>query len=84
MLFNRFVLSHFNNGAVVVHLIFDSPTVQPFNPKQTERMRRDNIHADTSSHEHICFTPSTKFLILAGGHLLSAEYASSQLLQQYH
>ena len=62
MLFSRFILSHFDNGAVEVHLIFDSPSVQPFNPKQMERMRRDNTHTDTSNHEHICFTPSSKIL----------------------
>ena len=34
--FNRFVLNHFNDGAIEVFLLFDSVTVQPFTPKQRE------------------------------------------------
>ena len=59
LLFNRFILHHFKIGSVEVHLIFDSPSMQAFNPKSHERTRRDSAHTSTSSHEHITFTPST-------------------------
>ena len=59
LLFNRFISHHFKTGAIEVHLIFDSPSVQAFNPKYHERTRRDTAHTPTSSHEHITFTPST-------------------------
>ena len=60
LLFNRFTLHHFKSGAIEVHLIFDSPSMQPFNPKNYERTRRDSAHTSTNSHKHITFTPFTK------------------------
>ena len=60
LLFNRFILHHFKSGAVEVHLIFDSPSMQSFNPKGYERTRRDSACTSTSNHEHITFTPLTK------------------------
>ena len=45
---------------LIVHLIFDSPSMQSFNPKGYERTRRDSACTSTSNHEHITFTPLTK------------------------
>ena len=59
LLFNRFISHHFKTGAIEIHLIFDSPSMQAFNSKYHERTRRDTAHTPTSSHEHITFTPST-------------------------
>ena len=41
-------------------MIFDSPSMQAFNPKDHECSRRDNAHTSNSAHEHLTFTPSTK------------------------
>ncbi len=41
LLFNRFVLEHFQAGAREVHLLFDKPSSQEFNPKAFEHTRRD-------------------------------------------
>ena len=59
LLFNRFILTHFKTGAIEVHLLFDSPSIQAFNPKSHERTRRDSTRTSSSSHVHITFTPST-------------------------
>ncbi len=42
-----------------MHLVFDAPKQQPFNPKMFEQKRRDQGHALNSAHEHITFTPTT-------------------------
>ena len=59
LLFNHFVLPHYQAGAVEVHLVFYTPSKQSFSPKCYERIRRDQSHPSTS-HNHISFTPSTK------------------------
>ena len=53
-LFNRFVSPHYRAGAVEVHLVFDTPNRQPFNPKCYEHKRRDQCH-NTKDHEHLSF-----------------------------
>ena len=59
-LHNRFFVPHFRNDAKEIHLIFDAPKQQSFNPKMFEQERRDQGHASNSTHEHIAFTPTTQ------------------------
>ncbi len=61
LLFDRFVLEHFQAGVREVHLLFDKPSAQEFNSKEFEHARRDvgkskNTH---KQHEHISFSPQT-------------------------
>ena len=59
VLFNRFVLPHYQSHVIEVHLLFDSPeNNEKFNPKVFEQKRRDK-GKEASSHTHIVFTPST-------------------------
>ena len=60
LLFNRFFLPHFENNCEEVHIVFDAPNKQHFNPKIFEQTRRDQGHCSTKIHEHIDFTPHTK------------------------
>ena len=36
LLFNQYALEYFRMGASEVHLVFDNPTIQAFNPKQLD------------------------------------------------
>ena len=57
LLFNRFILPHYQALAKEVHLInFDASHSHPFNPKQKWR---GQCH-DYKTHNHISFTPTTK------------------------
>ena len=56
LLFNRFVLEHFQMGAQEVHFLFDKPSTQDFDPKVFEHTRRDK---SKSIHEHTVFSPAT-------------------------
>ena len=59
LLFNRFILIHFKIGAIEVHVLFDSPSLQAFNPKSyDERTRRDGTRTSSISYVHITFPPS--------------------------
>lgn len=60
LLLNRFVIQHYKAGAKQVHVLFDSPSQQTFNPKVYEQKRRDTSILHTGSHEHIDFQPHTK------------------------
>lgn len=61
LLFNRFFAPYFQtNSTKEIHLVFDAPNQQPFNPKAFEQRRRDQGRNTNSNHEHIHFTPSTK------------------------
>ena len=53
-LYNQHVLEHFKMGSVVeVHLVFDNPTINKFNPKQFEQVRRHtNTKASQKQHQH--------------------------------
>ena len=55
-LFNQFVIQHFRKGALEVHLIFDKPDRQLFNPKQFEHKRR--YSKTNKDHQHWPFTTS--------------------------
>ena len=59
VLFDRFALEHFRAGIQEVHLIFDKPGRQTFNPKQFEHTKRYTKGKSCHQHEHISFTPQT-------------------------
>ena len=59
LIFNRFVAEYFLAGVKQVHLIFDKPQRQTFNPKQFEQSCRDSNKV-SSQHTHINFTPNQK------------------------
>ena len=61
LLFDRFVLEHFQAGITEVHLLFDKPTKHEFNPKEIEHTRRDTAKSKSTckQHEHISFCPET-------------------------
>ena len=54
-LFNQFVLKHFKAGTLEVHLVFDKPAKQLFNPKQPEHMK--HYSASNSEHQHSSISP---------------------------
>ena len=56
-LFNRFVLSHFKAGTLEVHLVFDKPAMQLFDPKQFEHAKR--YSKSDSDHQHYSFSPQS-------------------------
>ena len=58
LLFSRFILPHFHKGVTEVHLLFDNPRNQPFNPKCSEQERRDK-QAAMAFHEHKEFSPES-------------------------
>ena len=78
-LFDRFLLPHFKARVIEVHLLFDSPNQQQFNPKLIEQRRRDKGHKSTD-HQHINFTPSCKYP-QHGIHLSAATNANGLLLK---
>ena len=56
LLFNRFILEHYKAGVREVHLIFDKPSKQAFNPKQFEHAKRylsKKTSCKTLSAEHV-------------------------------
>ena len=55
LLFNRFVLDHYKAGVNEVHLVFDTPDTQQFNPKQFEHAKRYS----SKHHEHTSFTATS-------------------------
>ena len=59
LMFERFALEHFKAGASEIHLIFDKPGQQLFNPKQFEHAKRDCTQKMSLQHQHISFTPET-------------------------
>jgi len=59
-LHNRFFVPHYRNNAKEIHLIYDAPKEQSFNPKMFEQERRDKGHASNCNHEHIKFKPTTQ------------------------
>ena len=60
LLFDQFALEHFKGGVKEVHLIFDKPGRQTFNPKQFEHAKRYTKGKLCKRHEHIPFTPQTR------------------------
>jgi len=59
LLFNCFILPHYQVGATEVHLVFDTPSKHCFSPKCYEHTRRDQSH-HSINHNHLSFTPSAK------------------------
>ena len=59
LIFECFALEHVKAGASEVHLIFDKPGQQLFNPKQFEHAKRDCTQKMSLQHQHISFTPET-------------------------
>ena len=58
LILNRFALQHYQAGVREVHLVFDAPSNDYFNPKMYEQSRRDSTCE--SFHEHVHFEPCTK------------------------
>ena len=58
-LFRRFLLPHFQSQVKEIHLLFDTPNSNIFNPKMFEQKRRDK-GKDSAAHKHETFTPATK------------------------
>ena len=52
----RFALKYYQAGVSEVHLIFDEPGRQAFNPKVFEHSKRDQ-KSISKIHEHVTFTP---------------------------
>ena len=59
LLLNRFVIQHYQAGVNQVHVLFDCPSQQHFNPKVYEQIRRDTSCVN-NTHELIKFQPWTK------------------------
>ena len=57
LLFNQLVLQHYKTGANEVHLVFDKPGRQQFNPKQFEHHKRSLQHKTVNEHQHYTFMP---------------------------
>ena len=58
LILNCFALQHYQAGVREVHLVFDAPSNDYFNPKMYEQSRRDSTCE--SIHEHVHFEPCTK------------------------
>ena len=59
-LFNRYALEQYQSGVSQVHLVFDKPGQQKFNPKQFQHTKRDKRgSSECTQHEHITFSPQT-------------------------
>ena len=52
LLFNQFALQHYKIGVGEVHLIFDKPGRQQFNPKQFEHHKRYLQNKTVTDHQH--------------------------------
>ena len=50
-LYHQYVIEHFKLGVSEVHLVFDNPTMNTFNPKQFEQARR-HYSENTMQHRH--------------------------------
>ena len=59
LLFNQVVVQYFKAGANEVHLIFDKPGRQKFNPKVFEHHKRYDKTKSINQHQHCYFEPST-------------------------
>ena len=59
LLFNQVLAQYYRSGTDEVHLIFDKPGRQPFNPKSSEHHRRYNKNKSNNDHQHCCFSPTT-------------------------
>ena len=57
LLFNQFVLQHYKTGVNEVHLLFDKPGRQLFNPKQFEHRKRYLQNKTVTEHQHYIFMP---------------------------
>ena len=60
LVFYQHTLQHYRNGTSEVYLIFDSPLVQTFDPKQYEKVRRYSKNTTTfKQHENQSFHPDS-------------------------
>ena len=59
LLCNQSVLSHYKAYVDEVHLIFDKPGRQKFNPKQFEQHKRSLQHKTISEYQHISLMPQS-------------------------
>ena len=57
LLINQIVAQYYKVGTNEIHLIFDKPGRQAFNPKQFEHIRRYNA-VNTDQHQHCTFSPN--------------------------
>ena len=56
LLINQIVVQYYKVGTSEIHLIFDKPGRQAFNPKQFEHIRCYNT-VNTDQHQHYTFSP---------------------------
>ena len=80
LLFNIFILEHYKAGVREVHLIFDKPSKQAFNPKQFEHAKRYSSKKHHASMSIFIFLLTLVFH-KGGVSTLSAEHVSSQWLR---
>ena len=59
LLFNQAVVQYYKAGTNEIHLVFDKPGRQTFNPKACEHHRRYSKGNTTSQHHHCSFTPDS-------------------------
>ena len=55
VLYNQHALEHFKIGIAEVHLVFDNPTINKFNPKQFEQVRCHKTKAPQKQYQHHSF-----------------------------
>ena len=60
ILFNRYILQHYQAGTSEVHLIFNKVNTQLFNPKQFEHTK--HYSKNSSDYQHCSFSPEASVL----------------------
>ena len=66
LLFNQFAIQYYKTGVKEVHLIFDKPGRQNFNPKQFEHNKRYSMCKLAKEHQHYSFTENTSIYLMDG------------------
>ena len=66
LLFNQFVIQYYKTGVKEVHLIFDKPGRQNFNPKQFEHNKRYILCVNWLKNISIIHLPKTQVYLMDG------------------